>query len=103
MEHRGTFDARVDSFLVLVEPLLHLPREGEGKQTKPDACWCNVFYDNSVAQLKEVLKVRACVLARQTTELVCLHHRYEASPELKVYGACIDSGLNGHIGNSGGG
>ena len=28
---RGTFCPSVDSFLVLVEPLLRLPREGEGK------------------------------------------------------------------------
>ena len=40
----------------------------------PDACWCDVFYHDGVAQLKEVLQVCTCVLARQTTKLVCLHH-----------------------------
>ena len=48
-ERRGTFVPCVDGFLVLVEPLLRLPREGEGKQTEPDAYWCNVFYDNDAA------------------------------------------------------
>jgi hypothetical protein len=33
----GAFCPCVGSFLVLVEPLLHLPHEGEGKQTKLDA------------------------------------------------------------------
>ena len=70
---------------------------------EPDACWCDIFYDDCVAQLKEVLKVCTCVLTRQTIELVCLHHRYEASPELKVFGARVDSGPNGHIGNNRGG
>ena len=103
MEHRGTFDARVDSFLVLVEPLIHLPYEGEGKQMEPNASWWDVFDDDGVAQLKEVLQVCTCVLAWQTTELVLLHHHYEAYPELKVSGAYVDSGPNGHVGNSGGG
>jgi hypothetical protein len=69
----GTFIPRVDGFLVLVKPLFRLPREGEGKQMEPDACWCDVFYDDSVTQLKEVLQVSTCVLSRQTIELVCLH------------------------------
>jgi hypothetical protein len=47
--------------------------------------------------------VCTCILAWQTIELVCLYHRDEASPELKVSGARVDSGPNGHIGNSGGG
>ena len=92
-----------DDFLALVEPLFHLPHKGEGKQTEPDASWCDVIDDDSVAQLKEVLQVCTCVLAWQTTELVRLHHHYEACPELKVSGAYVDSGPNGHIGNSGGG
>jgi hypothetical protein len=95
------FIPHVDGFLVLVEPLLRLLHEGEGKEIEPDACWCDIFYDNGVAQLKKVLKVHACVLTRQTTKLVCLHHRYEASPELKISSARVDSGPNGHIGNSG--
>ena len=70
---------------------------------KPDALWCDVFYDDGVTQLEEVLEVRVCVLARQTTELVCLHHRDQASLELKVSSARVDSGPNGHIGNNGGG
>jgi hypothetical protein len=49
-----------------------------------------------------VLKMSTCILAWQTTELVCLHHRNEASLELKVFGAHVDSQPNGHIGNSGG-
>ena len=70
---------------------------------KPDARWCDIFDDDGVAQLKEVLQVCTCVLARQTTELVCLHHRDLASPELKVSSAHVDSAPNGHIGNIGGG
>ena len=50
-ECHGTFVPRVDSFLVLVKPLLCLPREGEGKQMEPDASWCDIFDDDSVAQL----------------------------------------------------
>jgi hypothetical protein len=102
-EHRRTFVPRVDSFLVLIEPLFHLPREGEGKQAEPDASWCNVFNDDSVVQLKEVLEMSTCVLARQTTKLVCLHHHDEASPELKVSSPSVDNGPNEHVGNSGGG
>ena len=44
-----------------------------------------------------------CVLTRQTMELVCLHHRDEASMELKVAIPNVNSGPNGHVGNSGGG
>ena len=102
-EHHGTFAPRVDSSLALVKPLFCLPRKGEGKQMEPGASWCDPFDDDGVAQLKEVLQVCTCVLTWQTIELVCLHHRYEASPELEVSGARVDSGPNGHIGNSGGG
>jgi hypothetical protein len=73
-EHRGTFVPCVDGFRILVKPLFHLPREGEGKQTKLDACWCDVFYGDAVTQLKEVLQMSTCILARRSTELVCLHH-----------------------------
>ena len=54
-EHRGTFVPRVDSFLALVEPLLRLPREGEGKQAELDAFRCDIHDDDGFAQLKEVL------------------------------------------------
>ena len=74
-EWRRTFVPRTGSFLLLIEPLFHLPCEGEGKQTEPDASYCDVFDDDGVAQLQEVLQVCTCVLAWQTTELVCLHHR----------------------------
>ena len=70
---------------------------------EPDASWCNVFDEDGVAQLKEVLQVCTCILAGQTTKLVCLHHRNEASPELKVSSAHDDSRPNGHVSNSGGG
>ena len=83
-EHRGTFVPCLGSFLVLVEPLLRLPREGEGKQVKPDTLRCDIPDDDGVAQLKEVLEIRVRVLTRQTMELVCLHHRDEASAELEV-------------------
>jgi hypothetical protein len=66
-ERRDTLVPRVDSFLVLIKPPLRLPRKGEGKQAEPDACWCDVFYDDGVTQLKEVLEMSNCVLARQTT------------------------------------
>jgi hypothetical protein len=70
---------------------------------EPDARRCDVLHDNHVAQLKEVLEMRVRVLTRQTKELVCLHHRDEANAELKVSDVRVDSGPNGHIGNSGDG
>jgi hypothetical protein len=63
----------------VIKPLFCLPRKGEGKQVELDASWCDVFNDDSAAELKEVVKVSICVLTWQTTELVCLHHRDEAS------------------------
>ena len=36
-------------------------------------------------------------------ELVCLHHRDEASTELEAHIPNVNSGPNGHIGNSWGG
>jgi hypothetical protein len=74
VECHGTFVPCVDSFLVLIKPLFCLPCEGEGKQAELDASRCDVFNDNSVAQLREVLKVSVHVLTWQTKELVCLHH-----------------------------
>jgi hypothetical protein len=56
-ECQGTFFPRVNNFLALVEPLFRLPRKGEGKQIEPDASWCDVFDDDGVTQLKEVLQV----------------------------------------------
>jgi len=70
---------------------------------EPDASWCDVFDDDGVTKLQKVLQVCTCVLARQTTELVCLYHRDEANAQLKVSSARVDSGPNGHVGNSGGG
>ena len=102
-ERRGTFVPRLDSFLLLLEPLLLLPREGEGKQAEPDALRCEILDDNSVSQLEEVLEMRVCVLARQTMELVRLHHRDEADTELKVPIPNVNSEPDGHVGNSGGG
>jgi hypothetical protein len=84
------------------KPLFCLPHEGEGKQTELDASWCDISNDDSVTQLKEVLKVSVCVLTWQTTKLVCLHHRDKASAQLKVSSPNVDSGPNRHIGNSGG-
>ena len=69
---------------------------------EPYVSWCDVFDDDGVSQLQEVLQVCTCVLARQTTELVCLHHHDQASAQLKVSIARVDSRPNGHIGNSGG-
>ena len=68
-----TFVPRTDGFLLFKEPLFHLPREGKGKQTEPDTSWCDVFDDDGVAQLQEVLQVCTCVLDRQTIEMVCLY------------------------------
>ena len=62
---------------------------------EPYASWCDVFDDDGVTQLQEVLHVCTCVLARQTIELVCLHHRDQASTSSHV-----DSGSNEHVGNS---
>jgi len=47
--------------------------------------------------------VCTCVLARQTIELVCLHHRDQASAQLEDSIVRVDTGPNGHIGDSGGG
>ena len=66
---------------------------------EPDALRCDVLDDDRVAQLEEVLEMRVRVLAWQTMELVCLHHRVEAGMELKVPIPNIDSGPNGHVGN----
>jgi len=99
----GTFVPRVDSFLLLIKPLFRFPHKGKGKQTEPGASLCDVFDDDCVAQLKEVLQVCTCILTGQTTKLVCLYHCDEASPELKVSGAHVDSRPNGHIGNNKGG
>jgi hypothetical protein len=63
-----------------------------------DASRCDVFYDDCVTQLKEVLQV-----TWQTTKLVCLHHRDQASSKLKVSSPSIESGPDGHVGNSRGG
>ena len=90
---RGTFVPHIDSFLFFVEPLFCLLRKGEGKQTEPDAILCNIFDDDGVAQLQEVLQVCTCV-AWQTTELVCIYHHNEASAQLKVSSSRVDSGPN---------
>jgi len=50
-EHHGTLVRHTDSFLLFVEPLFRLSHEGEGKQTEPDAGWCNIFDDDGVALL----------------------------------------------------
>ena len=102
-ERRGTFVPRFDGFIFFVEPLFCLPQYGEGKQAEPDALRCDILDDNGVAQLEEVLEMRVCVLARQTMELVCLHHHDEAGMELKVPIPNVNSGPNRHVGNSGGG
>ena len=102
-KRHGAFVPCLDSFLFLVKPLLRLPREGEGKQTEPDALRCNILDDDRVAQLKEVLEMHVCVLAWQPMELVCLHHRDEAGMELKVPITDVDSRPNRHVGNNGGG
>ena len=47
-----------------VEPLFHLPLEEKGKQIEPNTSRCDVFDDDCVAQLKEVLEMRIRVLAR---------------------------------------
>jgi hypothetical protein len=90
-KRHGTFVPRVDNFPFLVQPLFHLPREGEGKQAEPDACRLNVLDNNSVTKLEEVLEMHVRILTWQTRELVCLHHRDEASAELKVPIARVDS------------
>ena len=62
-ERHGIFVPCLDSFLLLIKPLFCLPRKGEGKQTEPNASLCDVFDDDGVAQLQEVLQVRVRVLA----------------------------------------
>ena len=76
-ERHGTFVPHVDSFLFLVEPLLWLPEEGEEKQAEPHALRCDILDDDGVAQLEEVLEMHVRILAWQSMELVCLHHRDE--------------------------
>jgi len=70
---------------------------------KPDAILCDVLDDDSVAQLKEVLKVGVGILAWQATELARLHHRDEASADLEASIPHIDSGPSRQVGNSGSG
>ena len=60
-----------------------------------------VLDDDHVAELEEVLEMHVRVLTWQTRELVCLHHRDEASAELKVPIPSVASRPNGHVGNSG--
>ena len=60
-----------------------------------------ILDDDGVAELEEVLEMRVRVLTWQTMELVCLHHRDEASAELEVSGPSVDSGPGGHVGNVG--
>ena len=64
-ECHGTFVPRTNNFLFLIEPLLCLPQEGEGKQVEPDALRCDVHDDDHVAQLEEVLEMHVLVLTRQ--------------------------------------
>ena len=47
--------------------------------------------------------MRVRVLSWQTMELVCLHHRDEASMKLEVPSPNVNSGPNGHVGNNEGG
>ena len=70
---------------------------------EPDALKCDVLDDDGVTHLEEVLEMRVRVLARQTMELVCLHHRDEAGIELEVPIPSVYSRPNGHVGNSRGG
>ena len=71
---------------------------------EPNACGLNVVLDDdSVTELEEVLEMHVRVLTWQTRELVCIHHRDEASVELEVFIAGADSRPNGHVGNSGDG
>jgi hypothetical protein len=54
-ECHGAFAPGIESFLVLVEPLFHLPHEGERKQTESYSIKCDVFDDDCVQQFKEGL------------------------------------------------
>jgi hypothetical protein len=67
-EHRRTFAPCVDNFLVFEEPLFCLPHEGEGKLTEFDGIWRDIFDDDGVAKLEEVLQMHICVLACQSIE-----------------------------------
>ena len=73
-EYRGALAPCVNSFLVLVKPLFRLPHKGKGKQAEPDGVRCDIFYDDGVAQLKEVLEMSVGVLIGQSTEGTSLHH-----------------------------
>ena len=66
---------------------------------EPDDIWCDILDNNGVVQLKEVLKVGICILARQPTKQVWLHHHYQPGTELEVPVAHVDSGPNGHVRN----
>ena len=47
---------------------------GRRKQAEPDGVRCDIFYDDGVAQLKEVLEMSVGVLIGQSTEGTSLHH-----------------------------
>ena len=53
-ERLGAFGPGVD-VLFLVEPLVRLSQQGEGKQTKLDNIDSYTLYDNGVAELQKVL------------------------------------------------
>ena len=64
---------------------------------------CDILNDDGFAQLKEVLQVCVRILTWRASEVVRLHHWQQTSAEFEVSSPDIDSGPNGHVGNSGGG
>ena len=73
-ERRGTFVPRADGFLVLVEPLLCLPQQGEREQTKPNGVSRNALYGYNLLELQKILEVGIGVLIRFATKWASLHH-----------------------------
>ena len=63
----GTLFPCVNSFLVLIIPLILLSNKRKGKHMEPDVVLRDVLDDDGVAQLKEVLKVGVGILAWQST------------------------------------
>ena len=100
-ECRGTFVPRVDCFRVLVEPPLRFPHKGEREKTEPDDVGGDVFDDDRVTELQEVLKMSVRILVRQATERACLHYGDQASSEFKVLFGRVNNGPSGHVGDSG--
>ena len=70
------------------------------ENTEPDDVGGDVFDDDRVTELQEVLEMSIYVLVWQATERACMHHGDQASPELEILASSVNSRLGGHVGDS---